>query len=131
MNDCWVDVDLRRYHAGKPSEFGERIEVLVRIPEQVAKKLAGPGREPAMDIDAVWQRASDVATKTVGIPNPPLAIDVRNQNGSTMPPDLPETSNYQDEDGAEGWILKRKPSRSLKATVTTAPLSPQEKKRRR
>ena len=61
MNDCWVDVDLRRYHAGKPSEFGERIEVLVRIPEQVAKKLAGPGREPGMDIERGNQNRGNAA----------------------------------------------------------------------
>jgi hypothetical protein len=30
MNDCWVTVYLRRYDAGKPSEYGERIAVLVR-----------------------------------------------------------------------------------------------------
>jgi len=105
MNDCWVTVHLRRYDAGKPSEYGERIEVLVRIPEQKAKKLADPGREPGILNRGVWQRAANVATKTVGIPDPPLAITVTSEVDSEMPPDLPKTPNFQDEDGAEGWVL--------------------------
>jgi len=104
MNDCWVTVHLRRYDVGKPSEYGEEIEVVVRIPEQHAQILAGPGQQPGILVNEVWQRAANVATKTVGVPNPPLAIEVRRQNDSVMPPDLPITSNFQDEDGAEGWI---------------------------
>lgn len=38
--DCWVTVYLRRYDAGNPSEYGERVDVVVRIPEQVAKRLS-------------------------------------------------------------------------------------------
>jgi hypothetical protein len=67
MNDCWVTAYLRRYDAGKPSEYGKRIEVLVRIPEQTAKKLADPGREPGILNRGVSQRAANVVTKTVGI----------------------------------------------------------------
>ena len=77
----------------------------MRIPEQKAKKLADPGREPGILNRGVWQRAANVATKTVGIPDPPLAITVTSEVDSEMPPDLPKTPNFQDEDGAEGWVL--------------------------
>jgi hypothetical protein len=53
----------------------------------------------------VWQRAANVATKTVGILDPPLAITVTSEVDSEMPPDLPKTPNFQDEDGAESWVL--------------------------
>jgi hypothetical protein len=105
MKDCWVTVYLRRYNAGNPSEYGERVDVVVRIPEQVAKRLSGPGREPGIEIGEVWRRAANVAMKTFGVPNPPWAISVISQVDSTMPPGLPVASNFQDEDGAEGWIF--------------------------
>ena len=105
MKDCWVTVYLRRYDARNPSEYGERVDVVVRIPEQVAKRLSGPGREPGIEIGEVWRRAANVAMKTFGVPNPPWAISVISQVDSTMPPGLPVASNFQDEDGAEGWIF--------------------------
>jgi hypothetical protein len=108
MNDFYTRVELRRYDAGNPSEFGERIEVVVRIPEQVAKALAS-GKTPSILIGTVWQRAANVAIKTVGVPIPPIAIDVRSEVDAEMPPELPEASNFQDDDGAEGWIKEKKP----------------------
>jgi hypothetical protein len=74
MNDFYARVELRRYDAGNPSEYGGRVDVIVRIPEQVAKRLSGPGREPGIDIGEVWRRAANVAIKTLGAPNPPWAI---------------------------------------------------------
>jgi hypothetical protein len=105
INDCYVRVYLRRYDASNPSEYGERIDVVVRIPEEVGKILAGPGRKPEVLVGEVWRRAASVAAKTVGVPDFPLAISVIFEVDSIMPPDLPEKSNFKDEDGAEGWIF--------------------------
>jgi hypothetical protein len=44
------------------------------------------------------------AIKTVGAPIPPLAVGVISEVDATMPPELPEESNFQDDDGTEGWI---------------------------
>jgi hypothetical protein len=77
----------------------------VRIPEQKAKELADDGGEPGILNHAVWQRAANVATKAGGILDPLLAITVTSEVDSEMPPDLPKTPNFQDEDGAEGWVL--------------------------
>jgi hypothetical protein len=37
-------------------------------------------------------------------PIPPLAVGVISEVEATMPPGLPEPSNFQDDDGTEGWI---------------------------
>jgi hypothetical protein len=47
---------------------------------------------------------SSAAIKTVGAPIPPLAVGVISKVDATMPPELPEESNFQDDDGTEGWI---------------------------
>jgi hypothetical protein len=45
------------------------------------------------------------AIKTVGVPIPPLAVGVISGVDATMPPELPEASTFQDDDGTEGWTL--------------------------
>ena len=44
INDYYATVFLHRYHTDKPSKTGERIEIVVRIPEEAAKILFGSGR---------------------------------------------------------------------------------------
>jgi hypothetical protein len=44
------------------------------------------------------------AIKTVGAPIHPLAVGVISEVDATMPPELPEASNFQDDDETEGWI---------------------------
>ena len=96
--DFYARVYLRRYDSGKTPEFGERIKVVVRIPEQVWKKA------PSILVDTVRQRVRSTAIKTVGAPIPPLAVGVISEVHATMPPELPEESNFQDDDETEGWI---------------------------
>src|SRR5260370_42609264 len=43
IKDYYALVTLQRHHIGNPPESDERIEVVVRIPEEVAKTLAGGG----------------------------------------------------------------------------------------
>jgi hypothetical protein len=56
INDCYAKVSVRRHHAGKPPESEEEIEVLVRIPEQVAKTLAGPHNPIDFDFPCAFPR---------------------------------------------------------------------------
>jgi hypothetical protein len=48
----------------------------------------------------VWS----AAIKTVGVPIPSLAVGVISEVDATMPRELPKESNFQDDDGTEGWI---------------------------
>jgi hypothetical protein len=41
IDDYYARVTLQRHHIGSPSESDERLEVVVRIPEEVAKNLSG------------------------------------------------------------------------------------------
>jgi hypothetical protein len=45
-----------------------------------------------------------VRSAAVGAPIPPLAVGMISEVDATMPPELPEASNFQDDDGTEGWI---------------------------
>jgi hypothetical protein len=40
----------------------------------------------------------------MGAPIHRLAVGVISEVDATMPPELPEASNFQDDDGTEGWI---------------------------
>ena len=105
INDYYARVTLQRHHIGNPPESDERIEVVVRIPEEVAKTLAG-GRKPSVVIFEVGSRVRNVATETAGVPNDSsLVIAVVSTVDTVMPPSLPTESNFKDQDGAEGWIL--------------------------
>jgi len=42
INDYYATVFLHRYHKDNPSKTGERIEIVVRIPEEAAKILFSP-----------------------------------------------------------------------------------------
>jgi hypothetical protein len=99
MNDTWIAVYVRRFHSHNPSEFGERVEVLVRIPETVVRSLAG--QEP--EADKLWMRAANVAHLTIGA-QVPFSTTVLSQVDSSIPAKLPEKS-FRDEDGCEGWVL--------------------------
>ncbi len=104
INDYYATVFLHRYHKDKPSKPGERIEIVVRIPEEAAKILFGSGRRPAVISHKIYRRAARIARQTVGMPEAPWAIEGISVVESTMPSDLPETSGFQDTDGSEGWI---------------------------
>jgi hypothetical protein len=105
IKDYYALVTLQRHHIGNPPESDERIEVVVRIPEEVAKTLAGGGK-PSVIIFDVGSRVRNVATETAGAPNDSsLVIAVVSTVDAVMPPSLPTESNFKDEDGAEGWIL--------------------------
>jgi hypothetical protein len=105
INDYYARVTLQRHHVGNPSESDERIEVVVRIPEQVAKILAGGGKPQAVIFD-VGSRVRNVATETVGVPNDSSSvIAVVSTVDAVMPSNLPAKSNFKDQDGVEGWIL--------------------------
>ena len=108
IKDYYALVTLQRHHIGNPPESHERIEVVVRIPEEVAKTLAG-GRKPAVVIYDVGSRVRNVATETAGVPNDSslvIAIVVSTVD-AVMPASLPTESNFKDQDGAEGWILPK------------------------
>jgi hypothetical protein len=104
MKDCYANVSLLRHDTRNPSESGERIEVVVRIPEEVAKTLAGAGRKPSVTISNIYRRAIYVAHETVGVPTAPLAITVGHVVDAVMHPSLPMESNFKDQDGVEAWI---------------------------
>ena len=104
INDFYAIVSLHRYHKDNPSKTGERIEIVVRIPEEAAKILFGSGRRPAMISHKVYRRAARIARLTVGMPQEPWAIEGISVVESKMPSDLPETSGFQDTDGSEGWV---------------------------
>jgi hypothetical protein len=107
IKDYYALVTLQRHHIGNPPESDERIEVVVRIPEEVAKTLAG-GRKPSVVIFEVGSRVRNVATETAGVPNDSsLVIAVVSTVDAVMPPSLPTESNFKDQDGAEGWILPK------------------------
>jgi hypothetical protein len=108
INDYYVTVFLHRYHTDNPSKTGDRIEIIVRIPEEAAKILSGSGRRPEMISHKIYRRACRIARQTVGIPQPPSAIEGISAVESIMPSDLPETSGFQDADGSEGWIYSVK-----------------------
>ncbi|MBV9298113.1 MAG: hypothetical protein JO066_03990 [Verrucomicrobia bacterium] len=107
-NDYYVTVFLHRYNIDNPSNTGDHIEILVRIPGEAAKILSGSGRRPEMISHKIYRRASRIARQTVGIPQPPSGIEVISAVESTMPSDLPEASGFQDADGSEGWIYSVK-----------------------
>jgi len=105
IDDYYARVTLQRHHIGSPSESDERLEVVVRIPEEVAKTLAGGGK-PSVAYFEVGSRVRNVATETVGVRNDSsLVIAVVSTVDAVMPPSLPTQSNFKDQDGAEGWIL--------------------------
>jgi hypothetical protein len=104
INDYYATVFLHRYDKNNPSKNGERIEIVVRIPEEAAKILSGSGRRPAMISHKIHRRAARIARQTVGMPSAPWAIEGVSVVESKMPSDLPETSGFQDTDGSEGWI---------------------------
>ena len=74
-NDYYATVFLHRYHKDNPSKPGERIEIVVRIPEEAAKILVGSVRRPAMMSHKVYRRAARIARQTVGMPKAPWAIE--------------------------------------------------------
>ena len=106
--DYYVTVFLHRYHTDNPSKPSERIEVIVRIPEEAANILFGSGPRPEKISHKICRRASRIARQTVGMPQAPWAIEASSVVESTMPSDLPETSGFQDADGSEGWIYSVK-----------------------
>jgi hypothetical protein len=115
INDYYATVFLHRYHKDNPSKTGERIEIMVRIPEEAAKILFGSGRRPTMISHKIYRRAARIARQTVGMPQAPWAIEGVSVVESKMPSDLTETSGFQDTDGSEGWII------SVKSGVTRPP----------
>jgi hypothetical protein len=108
INDYYATVLLHRYNKDHPSKSGERIEIVIRIPEEAAKILFGPGRRPAGISHKIYRRAARIARQTVGMPQAPWAIEGVSVMESKMPSDLPERSEFQDTDGSEGWIYSVK-----------------------
>ena len=106
--DYYATVFLHRYNKDNPLKTGERIEVVIRIPEEAAKILFGSGRRPTMISHKIYRRAARIARQTVGMPQAPWAIEGISVVESKMPSDLPETSGFQDTDGSEGWICSVK-----------------------
>jgi hypothetical protein len=109
INDYYATVFLHRYQKDNPSKAGERIEIVVRIPEEAAKILFGSGGRPAMISHKIYRRAARIARQTAGAPQAPWAIEGVSVVESKMPSDLPETSGFQDTDGSEGWIYSVEP----------------------
>jgi hypothetical protein len=108
IDDYYATVILHRYHKDKPSKPGERIEIVVRIPEEAAKILFGSARRPTVISHKAYRRAARIARLTVGMPQAPWAIEGVSVVESKMPSDLPEASGFQDSDGSEGWIYSVK-----------------------
>ena len=109
IDDYYATVFLHRYNKDHPFKTGERLKVIVRIPEEAAKILFGSGRRPAVISHKICRRAARIARQTVGMPQAPWAIEGISVVESKMPSDLPETSGFQDTDGSEGWIYSVKP----------------------
>jgi hypothetical protein len=103
-NDYYATVFLHRYDKDHPFKTGERLKVVVRIPEEAAKILFGSGRRPAMISHKIYRRAARIARQTVGMPQAPWALEGISVVESKMPSDLPDASGFQDTDGSEGWI---------------------------
>jgi hypothetical protein len=93
INDYYVAVFLYRYHTDNPSKTGERIEIIVRIPEEAPKILCGSGRCPEMISHKIYRRASRIARQTVGIPRASWAIEGISAVQSTMPSELTAEAN--------------------------------------
>ena len=106
--DSYFKVHLHRYHTGNLSKTGERIEVIVRIPEEAAKILFDSGLLPEMVSSKVCRRASRIARQTVGMPQAPWAIEAISVMELTIPSDLPEAAGFRDADGSEGWVYSVK-----------------------
>lgn len=106
--DFYFTVHLHRYHTDNLSRTGERIEVIIRIPEEAAEILFGSGLLPEMVSSKVCRRASRVARQTVGMPEAPWAIEAISVTEITMPSDLPEAAGFRDADGSEGWVYSVK-----------------------
>jgi hypothetical protein len=106
--DYYATVFLHRYHTDHLSKTGERIEVIVRIPEEAANIFFGSGARPEMLSHKMHRRVCRIARQTVGMPQAPWAIEAMSVVESTMPSDLPEMSGFQDADGSEGWIYSVK-----------------------
>jgi hypothetical protein len=115
INDYYATVYLHRYEKDNPSKTGERIEIVVRLPEEAAKILFGSGRRPAMISHKIYRRAARIARQTIGMPPEPWALEGISVLESTMPADLPARSAFQDTDGSEGWIY------SVKSGVSRPP----------
>lgn len=90
---------------GNASETDERIEVVVRIPERVAKNLAGPERRPSVFVCEVYRRVENIALEAVGPPAGPGVITVGPVVDSSIAPTVSAASNFKDQDGAESCIL--------------------------
>jgi hypothetical protein len=103
-NDYYATVLLHRYDKDHPFKTGERLKVIVRIPEEAARILFGSGRRPATISHKIYRRAARIARQTVGMPQAPWALEGISVVESKMPSDLPDTSGFQDTDGSEGWI---------------------------
>lgn len=108
IDDYYATVFLHRYDKDNPLKTGERIEIVVRIPEEAAKILFGSRRRPVMMSHKMYRRAARIARQTVGMPQAPWAIEGVSVVESKMPADLPERSGFQDTDGSEGWICSVK-----------------------
>ncbi len=104
INDFYATVHLHRYCEDDPSKPGERIEIIVRIPEEAAKIYFFAGFRPKKIPPKIYRRAARIARQTIGMPRAPWAIEGISVVESTMPSDLPEASGYEDTDGSEGWI---------------------------
>jgi hypothetical protein len=104
IDDYYATVVLHRYNKDNPLKTGERIEIVVRIPEEAAKILFGSGRRPGMMSDKMYRRAARIARQTIGMPQAPWAIEGVSVVETKMPSDLPEQSGFRDTDGSEGWI---------------------------
>jgi hypothetical protein len=108
INDCYAKVSVRRHHAGNPPESGEAIEVLVRIPEQVAKALAGAAQKPSIRIFPVLSRVKSVANETaLKGTTAPTAVTLGLVIDAAIPPTFPAEATFTDQDGVEGWVLPK------------------------
>jgi hypothetical protein len=108
INDCYAKVSVRRHHARNPPESGEEIEVLVRIPEQVAKTLAGSAPKPSISILNVRSQVKSVANETALMgTTAPTTVTLGLVIDATIPPTFPVEATFTDQDGVEGWILPK------------------------
>jgi hypothetical protein len=105
INDYYATVYLRRFHVASTFDFGDRIKVMVRIPEPVVTRISGTRRKPGTLTREIHRRTVNVARKTVPT-TIPFATMLLSLVDTVMPPNLPKLSNFKAEDGAEGWILE-------------------------
>lgn len=104
MNDYYAKVAVRRQCAGNAPGY-EELEVVVRIPQGLAKTLAGR-QKPSILVPEILFRVRKIATETAILrKSAVLTVELGIITDATMNPTFPAEATFTDQDGVEGWVL--------------------------